>query len=67
MAVLPIQIRETGRQRLSTLLWVVHWVCAICGLSIILIGLYLKIRIQDKVRQQDIFQFLIMNNFCVCR
>ena len=49
MAVLPINIREKGRQRLSTVLWIIHWICAVCGLTIISIGLYINIRIQHKV------------------
>ncbi|XP_022081594.1 uncharacterized protein LOC110974327 [Acanthaster planci] len=49
MAVLPIQISENRRQKLCTILWVVHWMSALCGLSLISIGLYIKIRIQDKV------------------
>ncbi|XP_022081595.1 photoreceptor outer segment membrane glycoprotein 2-like [Acanthaster planci] len=49
MALLPIQITEPNRRRLSTLLWIVHWICAICGLTVISIGVYIRIRIRDKV------------------
>ncbi|XP_038046901.1 photoreceptor outer segment membrane glycoprotein 2-like [Patiria miniata] len=48
--IVPVQISETARQRLCTGLWIVHWICAIYGLTIVSIGVYIRIRIQDKVK-----------------
>ncbi|XP_077865742.1 photoreceptor outer segment membrane glycoprotein 2-like [Saccoglossus kowalevskii] len=53
MALLAVELSENGRGRLGTLLWIINWASTICGVVITSMGIYFKIRVEEKMNLID--------------